>query len=83
MGGGGEFEAAADHRAMQGRDKGDRPARDDIEHRMPGVVVLFARQRRLHVFQELREVEAGGEVDAVAEDDPCIRFVAGAHHRIA
>ena len=68
---------------MQGGDEGNRPARDDVEHRMPGVVALFARQRRLHVFQELREVEPGGEVHAVAEDDAGIRLIAGAHDRIA
>src|SRR6202044_342539 len=80
---GGKSEAAADHCPMQGGDGGNRTARNNVEYRVPSVVALFSRQRRFYVFQELCEVETGGKVQAMAEDDAGIRLIAGAPHRIA
>ena len=65
--GGGQFQPAADGRAVQRRDGRHPPAADLAEHRVPGAGMqegLLGRARPV-----LREVEAGAEAGAVAEED--------------
>src|SRR5580698_2336993 len=70
---------------MQCGDKGYRTARNNVEHRVPGVVALLARLRRrgIHVLQKLRQIKAGREVHAVTEDHGFVGLVTTALDRSA
>ena len=66
MGGRGEFQPAADHRALEDGDDGNGAEFDFLEAAMPGTRMKHAGR---HVaFGDFAEIEAGGEIGAVAVD---------------
>ena len=82
MRGHGQLQTSANNRTVQRADKGNRPARDQIEDFVPVVATTLARRLDLPrgTGQRFGEIEARAEVAAVAVQDRHIGFLVRPQH---
>ena len=78
----GQFQPAADHRALQRGHKRNRAALDLVKHFMPGMALALARWRGLPggAFQGLGQIQPGAEVAAVGKQHGHVSVVMRLHH---